>query len=73
MSAPEAAVAEVVRVEPGRATRTVVIRCPYCWELHSHGWPDGMADIGPRVAHCHPRPAGGARSYCIPTPGGDVA
>jgi hypothetical protein len=65
--------AEVVRVKPGKATRTIIVRCPYCSKLHSHGWPPGMADIGPRVAHCHPRQDSPAPSYWIPTPAGDAA
>lgn len=37
-----------------RNIRTVTVRCPYCLEQHTHGWPpvDGETDPGYRAPHC---------------------
>ncbi len=32
-------VAFVIRVTPTKATRLVVVMCPFCSRLHVHGWP----------------------------------
>jgi hypothetical protein len=58
------AIAELLSVRRTAATRLVRIRCPFCHEVHTHGWPHGQQTIGHRVAPC----AGGAGGYTIPTP-----
>ena len=36
------------------SSNTVLIECPYCGKLHTHGrgWPDAIGNLGHRLSHC---------------------
>ena len=59
-------VAFIIRVTPTKATRLVVVMCPFCERLHVHGWPYRSGPPGTRVAHC--AGSGLIRSYEIKAP-----
>lgn len=45
-----------------KLTRLVAIRCPFCRQTHTHGWPYADDEAGWRQAHCQ---LGRGRAYFI--------
>jgi hypothetical protein len=77
-------IASIVRIYVHKGNRLVQVKCPYCRQLHTHGWPveDGNGPTH-RGAHCagvrqpgtyggYRRPEGSGAGYVIELPAGDA-